>query len=189
MGAMRVSLLGRLVRTEAAAPYEMWADEVRTIAGPDQAALVRAQQAASFAAVGRAVYDALLERIFETDDKRETSTRHRDHLTTVVKEHGPIAAKLDLDALETDIGALPPKLSAVLTSTKDWIASKSGDPDPLFDPYVAAEARKGLRARLAPTPDGRARRLEWSRDEHGLAGPLHYRWGQVSTLLNNLADA
>ena len=188
-GGHEVSLLAKLVRTEAAAPYEMWADEVRTIAGPDQAALVRAQQAASFAAVGRAVYDALLERIFETDDKREISTRHRDHLTTVIKEHGPIAAKLDLDALEADIGALPSKLRGVLTSTKDWIASKPGDPAPLFDPYVAAEARKGLRARLTPTPDGRARRLEWSRDEHGLAGPLHYRWGQVSTLLNDLADA
>ena len=188
-GGYEVSLLARLVRTEAAAPSEMWADEVRTIAGPDQAALVRAQQAASFAGVGRAVYNALLERIFETDDKRETSTRHRDHLATVVKEHGPIAAKLDIDALEADIGALPPKLRAVLTSTKDWIASESGDPAALFDAYVAAEARKGLRARLSPTPNGRARRLEWSRDEHSLAGPLHYRWGQVSTLLNDLADA
>ena len=188
-GGHEVSLLARLVRTEAAAPSEMWADEMHAIAGPDQAALVRAQQAASLAGVGRAVYDALLESILETDDKRETSTRHRDHLTTVVKEHGPIAAKLDLDALEADIGALPPKLRAVLTSTKDWIASKSGDPAPLFDAYMAAEGRKGLRARLAPTPNGRARRLEWSRDEHGFAGPLHYRWGQVSTLLNDLADA
>ena len=34
-----------------------------------------------------------------------------------------------------------------------------------------------------------ARRLEWSSDEHGLAGPLHYRWEQVSTLLNDLAVA
>ena len=187
-GADELSLLARLVRTEAA-PSEMWADEVHTIAGPDQAALVRAQQAASFAAVGRAVYDALLERIFETDTKRQISTRHRDHLTAIVKEHGSTAAKLDLGALEADIGALPPKLSAVLMSTKDWIASKSGDPAPLFDSYGTAEARKGLRARLAPTPDGRARRLEWSRDEHGLAVPLHYRWAQVSTLLTDLADA
>jgi hypothetical protein len=84
---------------------------------------------------------------------------------------------------------LPPKLRIVLTATKDWMASKSGNPAPLFDVYAAAEARKGPRARLALTPNGRARRLEWSSDEHGLAAPLHYRWEQVSTLLNDLADA
>ena len=167
----------------------MWAVETRAIAGPDQTPLVRAQQAASLAGVGRAVYDALLERIVEADDKRESSTRHRDHLAAVVEEHGSVAAKLDVDALEADIGALPSKLRAVLTATKGWIAAKSGNPASLFDVYAAAEARKGPRARLAPTPNGRARRLEWSSDEHGLAGPLHYRWEQVSTLLNDLAEA
>ena len=182
-----VSLLARLIRTEVAAPSEMWADEVHAIAGPDQAALVRAQQAASLAGVGRAVYDALLERILETNDKRETSTRHRNHLDDVVEEHGPIAVKLDINALEADIGAIPPKLRAVLKATKDWIASELEDPAPLLEAYVAAEARKGLRARLAPTPDGRARRLEWLIDEHGLAEPLHFRWKQVNTLLNDLA--
>lgn len=184
-----LSLLARLVRTEVTAPSAMWADETRAIAGPDQAPLVRAQQAASLAGVGRAVYDALLERVVEADDKRETSTRHRDHLAAVVEEHGSVAAKLDVDALEADIGALPSKLRAVLTATKAWIAAKSGNPASLFDVYAAAEARKGPRARLAPTPNGRARRLEWSSDEHGLAGPLHYRWEQVSTLLNDLAEA
>jgi hypothetical protein len=167
----------------------MWADETCAIAGPDRAPLVRAQQAASLAGVGRAVYDALLEHIVEADDKRETSTRHRDHLVGVVEEHGSIAATLDVDALEADIGALPSKLRMVLTATKAWIAAKSVNPAALFDAYAAAEARKGPRARLAPTPNGRARRLEWSSDEHGLAGPLHYRWEQVSTLLNDLAGA
>ena len=188
-GSHEVSLLARLVRSEAPAPSEMWNDEVHAIAGPDGAALVRTQQAASLACVGRAVYDALLEHILETDDKQQASTRHRSHLADVVEEHGPMAAKLDVDALEADVGAMPPKLRAVLTSTKDWISSKSGDPAPLFDVYVAAEARKGLRARLAPTPNGRARRLEWLRDQHGLAEPLHYRWKQVSKLLSDLADA
>lgn len=189
VGGHELSLLARLVRTDAAAPSGMWADEAHSVAGPDQAALTRAQQAASLAGVGRAVYDSLLEHIVETDDKRATSTRHRDHLAAVIEEHGPIAAKLDIDAVEADIGALPPKLHAVLTATKDWIATKSGNPARLFDVYSAAEARKGPRARLAPTPNGRARRLEWSSDEHGLAGPLHFRWEQVSTLLNDLANA
>jgi hypothetical protein len=188
-GGHELSLLARLVRTEVAAPPAMWADETHAIAGPDQAPLVRARQAASLAGVGRAVYDALLEHMVEADDKREISSRHRNHLINVVEEYGSIAAKLDVDALEADIGAVPSKLRAVLTATKEWIASKSENPGLLFDVYAAAEARKGPRARLATTPNGRARRLEWSSDEHGLAGPLHYRWEQVSTLLNDLADA
>lgn len=188
-GSHELSLLARLVRTEAVAPPGMWAAEARAIAGTDQTALARAQQAASLAGVGRAVYDALLERIFETDDQRETSIRHRDHLAAMVEEHGPVAANLDIDALEADLGALPSKLRAVLTETKNWLGSKSKNPASLFEVYAAAEARKGPRARLALTPNGRARRLEWSSDEHGLAGPLHYRWEQVSTLLNDLAAA
>jgi hypothetical protein len=188
-GGHELSLLARLVRTEAASPAGMWADEIRAIAGPDRAQLTRAQQAAKLAGVGRAVYDALLEQTVEADDKREASTRHRDHLASTAAEYGTVAAKLDVDALEADIGALPSKLRAVVTATKEWIASKSTDPRPLFRVYAAAEARKGPRARLPLTPNGRARRLEWANDEHGLAGPLHYRWEQVSTLLNDLADA
>jgi hypothetical protein len=188
-GSHDLSLLARLVRTEIAAPSAMWGDETRALAGSDQAPLVRAQQAASLAGVGRAVYDALLEHIVEADDKREISTRHRNHLASVVEEHGSVAVQLDVDALEADIGLLPSKLRAVLTATRAWIASKSANPGTLFDVYAAAEARKGPRARLARTPDGRTRRLEWSSEEHGLAGPLHYRWEQVSTLLNDLADA
>jgi hypothetical protein len=188
-GGHELSLLARLVRTEAASPPGMWADETRAIAGPDRGPLARAHQAANLAGVGRAIYDALLEHIVEAYDKRETSTRHRDHLASTVAEHGAVAAKLDVDALEADIGVLPLKLRAVVAATKDWIASKLTDPRPLFEVYEAAEARKGPRARLPLTPNGRARRLEWANDEHGLAGPLHYRWEQVSTLLNDLADA
>jgi hypothetical protein len=188
-GGRELSLLARLVRTEAAAPAEMWADETCAIAGGDQGAVIRAQQAASLAGVGRAIYDALLERIVEIDDKREGSARHREHLKAILAEHGPIAARLEIPALEADIGTLPPKLLAVVTATRDWITAGTGNPVALSAVYAAAEARKGPRARLAPTPNGRARRLEWSSDEHGLAGPLHYRWQQVSTLLNDLADA
>lgn len=184
-----LSLLARLVRTEVAAPPGMWADETCAVAGPDQGSLLRAQQAASLAGVGRAVYDAILERSVEVDDKREISTRHRDHLVAIIGEHGPVAAKIDVDALESDIGALPPRLRAVVTATRDWIASRSADITLLFGIYVSAEARKGPRARLPLTPNGRARRVEWSSDEHGLAGPLHYRWEQISALLNDLAAA
>ena len=184
-----LSLLARLVRAEAAAPSGMWTNEVRAVAGPDKVPLARAQQAASLAGIGRAVYDALLERITEIHDKRQISTRHRDHLAAVAEEHSAVASRLDVDALEDDIGTLPPRLRDALVETKRWIASKSSDPVLLRDVFTAAEARKGPRARLPMTPNGRARRAEWSSDEHGLAGPLHYRWGQVCTLLNDLAEA
>jgi hypothetical protein len=69
VGRHELSLLARLVRTEAAAPPGMWADEARAVAGPEQASLVRAQQAESLAGVGRAVYDALPEGIVEGGDK------------------------------------------------------------------------------------------------------------------------
>lgn len=184
-----LSLLAKLVRTEAAAPAAMWADETVAIAGTDQAALARSQQAASLAGIGRAVYDALLERAVELDGKLEVSTRHRDYLNEIVAEHGAIAARLDIEELEADIGALPPKLLAVVAATKDWIVRGSRAPSELSQVYIAAEMRKGPRARLVPTPNGRARRLEWSSDEHGLAGPLHYRWHQVSMLLDDLAVA
>jgi hypothetical protein len=135
------------------------------------------------------VYDALVERIHETVDKRETSGRYRSHLFAMVKEHGSTAVQLNVDSLEADIGALPPTLRDVLKLTKDWLDSEPEDFVQLRDVYTVAEARKGARARLASTPDGRSRRLEWANDEHVLAGPLHYRWEQVSTLLNDLAVA
>lgn len=188
-GDHELSLLARLVRTEAAAPDAMWADEVRAVAGPFQRMLLRAQQASCLAGIGRAIYDALVESALTSDGEARASNRHREHLLAVVGELGPVAARLDVDALELDIGALPSRLRSVLNLTKAWVLSKSADPAPLFDCYAAAEARKGPRARLATTPNGRARRLEWGCDEHPLASPLHYRWEQVSTLLNDLANA
>lgn len=184
-----LSLLARLVRTKAKAPPGMWAEETFAIAGPDQALLARAQQVASLAGIGRAVYDALLEHFIKDHDRREISERHCNHLKSLIAKHGSLAAKLDVNALQADIGELPAKLRAVVTATRDWTASGSTDFVSLSDLYVAAEARKGLRARLSLTPNGRARRLEWSSDEHGLAEPLHYRWDRVSMLLDDLADA
>ncbi len=132
VGRHELSLLARLVRTEAAAPSGMWAAEARAVASPDQASLVRAQQAASLAGVGRAVYDALLERIVEVGDKRETSTRHRDHLAAVVEEHGPIAAKLDVDALEADIGVDKLRILTplFLIDSETCCADRRSDPTP-----------------------------------------------------------
>lgn len=188
-GSHELSLFARLVLAEVSSPEDMWDDEVRALAGSDQAALMRAEQAAHLACVGRAVYDALLERLCELRDKRETSTRHRNHLMEMVGQYGATSVDLDIHALEADVGALPIGLRTVLTATQDWIRLNSADPISLLDIYTLAEARKGQRARLAPTPNGRGRRLEWLSDVHSVASPLHYRWGQVSTFLDDLAMA
>lgn len=187
-GSHELSLLAKLARTLAAPAESLWDAETITVAGSDAGPLNRARQAASLAGIGRAIYDALLERIVEREENRQPMRRHREHLAQMVEIHGSDAASLDLAGLEQDIGALPPKLHAVVAATRAWSTSSSHDLDELLDIYIAAEARKGPRARLAQTPNGRTRRREWATDEHGLAGPLHYRWGQVHTLLTDLVE-
>ena len=185
-----LSLLAQLARTQTAPAASLWSEETIAVAGSDVGAIDRARQAASLAGIGRAIYDALLERIVEDEDKGQSMRRHRDHLAQMVETHGSDAASLDLAGLEQDIGALPPKLHAVMAATKAWSTSSHRDLDVLLDVYIAAEARKGARARLAQTPNGRARRREWEdeADKHELARPLHYRWGQVHRLLTDLVE-
>jgi hypothetical protein len=187
-GSHELSLLAQLARSQTAPSESLWDEETLAVAGSDATPLDRARQAASLAGIGRAIYDALLERIVEEEDKGQSMRRHRDHLAQMIETHGSAAASLDLAGLEQDIGALPPKLHAVVAATRAWSTSSGHELDELLDIYIAAEARKGPRARLAQTPNGRTRRREWATDEHGLAGPLHYRWGQVHTLLTDLVE-
>lgn len=183
------SLLARLARLETVPPLDMFDDAVLAVAADDRAALLRAQQAAYLSGIGRAIYDALVEQIVIDQDGREASTRHRDHLYAMVNDHSDIAIELDTAGLEADIGTLPVRLLAVLEATKAWLAQGGGDPSDLYDVFQAAEARKGARARLAPTPTGRDRRAEWATDQHVLSDVLHYRWRQVRTLLADMAEA
>ena len=53
----------------------------------DRAALLRAQQVAALAAIGRAVYAALVERVCEDEDKRSMPNLHRDHLGQMLQDH------------------------------------------------------------------------------------------------------
>lgn len=122
-GDVELSLLARLVSTQAPAPNSMWSRATRAIAGPDKPALQRAQEAASLAAIGRAIYDALVEQLLDARDHREASTLHRGHLDSVLADHRRLAVNLDVDAMEADIGPLPSKLRAVVTATREWIVS------------------------------------------------------------------
>lgn len=183
-----LSLLARLARLETTPPLEMFNDAVLTVAADDSAALRRARQAAYLSGIGRAIYDALVEKIVEDQDGRDVSKRHRDHLDAMITAYGDVAVQLDTAGLEHDIGALPVRLLAVIEATKAWLARGGRDPSGLYAVFHAAEARKGPRARLAQTPNGRDRRAEWTADQHVLADVLHYRWGQVRTLLADMAE-
>lgn len=184
-----LSLLARLVRAKAPAPESMWATQTHAIAGNQEPLLERARQVASLAGLGRAVYDALLEHLVHEHDKGMEAWSRREHLQDMVVDHMETAAKLNVDSLEGDIGPLPGALREVLIATRAWAAAGSRDPLSLLGVYTDAEARKGVRARLALTRDGQTRRREWVRDSHSRAQPLHFRWHNVSTILNDLANA
>ncbi|WP_051070745.1 DUF6361 family protein [Pseudomonas asplenii] len=188
-GTKELSLLARLVRTRAAAPESMWSAETLAVARDQKPFLERARQVASLAGLGRAVYDALLEHLVHECDSGDVAQARHEHLQSMLPDHMESAAQLDVDSLERDIGPLPGALRDVVTATRTWAAAGSTDPLSLRDVYTHAEARKGVRARLAMTRDGQARRREWVRDSHSWAQPLHFRWDNVSILLNDLANA
>jgi hypothetical protein len=105
----------------------------------------------------------------------------------MVAEHMADATRLDLSALNPIAPGLPGYLMDVLTETQKWLLSGRQRVDSLQDVYRTAEVRrKGLRARLANNLGGQSRRAEWSAEDHPLAEPLHFRWGNVRRLLNDL---
>lgn len=166
-----------------------WSSEVLAVADrEDRLVLKRARQAASLAAVGRAVYAALVEEWREGVDRQPTGRLHRDDLQETIRRHRVDALGLEVAALPQDDPALTkdPILS-VLAATQEWL-KKQAPLAALRDVYEDAERRrKGLRrARLGGHLVNRERRLEWQPDQQALAQPLHYRWPQVKRLLNDL---
>ena len=183
----RPSLLARLADAGVPNAASCWSGEVLEIGEQDRAALVRAGQAASLAAIGRGVYAALVEELRDSGDGRATSRLHRDTLPAVIAAHQKAALRLSLQSLLEDVGDLPDVVVAVLTETIAWLEAGATDPATLRGPYAAAErARKRQRARLTDDLSGRDRRLEWDNTLHTPAEPLHFRWGNVHRLLSDL---
>lgn len=190
-GSEEPSLLARLaenpecVRT-ANAP---WKKAVRSVAdAEDKVAMDRARSAASLAAIGRAIYAALVETLRGERDGLSTSDKHRSSLTEVIKAHGQDALDLDIRSVQEDAPGLPGLFVQVLEETQRWL-SRTDSPKSLLPLYASMEQkRKGNRARLAPTPLGRQRRAEWDNEKHPLGEPLHYRWGNVRRMLLDLED-
>ena len=164
-----------------------WSKAIRSIAdADDQRALRVARQSAALAGIGRAVYAGLVEAA-KTIDGAEPTTRHRDDVRKLVAEHAEDAKALDLSELRGFVPDLPVYLANVLLQTQKWLSSGAQNISPLHDVYEEAEVgRKGSRARLANTLGGKRRRAEWSAEDHPLAEPLHFRWGNVRRLLTDL---
>jgi hypothetical protein len=177
----------RLSVRRVAAP---WAGLVREVADrEDRAALTIAKRVAALAGIGRAAYAALVEGAKAKDGGPRT-TRHRDDVEKLVSQQRADAIKLDLSALNDIAPGLPACLLDVLEETQKWLAVGRQRVDGLQDVYRAAEvSRKGDRARLADNLGGQNRRAEWSADEHPLAEPLHFRWGNVRRLLSDLEES
>lgn len=181
------SLLSKLVGRPLGDAVHCWDDKILDIAGKDAARLKRAGQAAALSAIGRAVYAALVEALKDVRDKRPQDNLHRKNLGGVVEEWGAQAAALEFAQFLDDVGYLPAPVEAVLRETLAWIRSRVKDPAPLLNVFGRAEySRKGDRARLANNQFGVDRRMEWQGEKHGLAEPLHYRWGNVKRLLRDL---
>ncbi len=112
------SLLGRIAESGISVndynrpwllPDEVVADE--------RPALMRASQAAALAAIGRAVYAALVEHTRSERDSIPTDNIHRNWLETTIEKYGTSATALDIDTLNEDF-VLSNKLKQVLWATQ-----------------------------------------------------------------------
>src|SRR3546814_19558446 len=82
------SLIARLARLEMVPPSDMFDDAVLAVAGDDRPALVRAEKAACLSGIGRAIYDALMERIVFYYDGIKEPARPRTLFTVKGRVYG-----------------------------------------------------------------------------------------------------
>lgn len=181
-----ISVLAKLAAGRKVRADTCYAPGIAELAKDDAAKLRRAGHAAAMAAVGRAVYAALVETLREEEDDQPTSRLHRAHLPMVLDTHGAPASRLRLPELIEDVGLLPRAVADVLDRTLEWLNQGARDIATLRDVYERAEcSRKQHRARLSRIT-GASRRLDWNNEEHAKAEPLHYRWHVVLGLLGDL---
>ena len=185
----KMSLMARLVGSDIQLNEEMdlWSPFVVAAAdADDRAALMRAKQAGALAAIGRAVYSALVEQM-RTQDGMAASNQHRSQLEDIVSACKADALGLKIEDIILDAQSIPTRVLDVLRETQSWLIQDRTDPNRLYEAYSAAEIqRKGARARLAPTMSGKERRAEWDPDKHPTPERLHYRWKNVRRLLMDL---
>jgi hypothetical protein len=155
----------------------------------DKSALAVARDAAALAAIGRAVYGALVEQLRANDGGPDERT-YRTQLRTHFASYGQAAGHCDLDALEAFIPELPLHVRNVLRQTQAYV--RDGKPEKfavLRDCYQKAEVTRktARRARLLDTERSAQRRAEWDPGRHNTT-PLHYRWYIVRAMLKDLSS-
>ena len=192
-GGTTPALLARLVQERAffADKATQLPPEVEPYAADaeDKLALSVARDAAALAAIGRAVYGALVERLVARDGGAEDRT-FRAQLSTHFVKFGEAAGRCDLDAVEKLLPDLPPHVKAVLRETQSYVrAEKPGDFAVLHESYRTSEVRRksSRRARLIEGEHAAQRRAEWKPQRHNTT-PLHYRWRVVRDMLADLRD-
>lgn len=157
-------------------------------------ALQRAGKMAGIAWLGRAAYAALLQKMCEAEKiKLDDPNRHKQNFHYALKYcRDNDCARLDIDAVYSDIGKIEDTLKTLLNSLISFVENKKGDPSLLNEILTECEKRrKGRRARLPNDPDGKSRRLTWDTEiqRHPKASLLHYRWHIVKNFFHELRSA
>jgi hypothetical protein len=153
----------------------------------DKRALGVARDAAALAAIGRAVYGALVEQLLARDGGPDSDT-YRAQLHAHFASYGEAAGRCDLDAAEAFLPYLPLHVRNVLRETQAYVRAER--PENFFvlrDCYQKAEVTRktARRARLLDTERSAQRRSEWDPGRHNTT-PLHYRWHIVRDMLSDL---
>jgi hypothetical protein len=156
----------------------------------DKRALSIARDAAALAAIGRAVYEALVEQLLARDGGADDGT-FRAQLHTHFASYGEAAGRCDLDAAETFLPELPVHVRNVLRETRAYVREEKPEMfSKLLDCYQKAEVirKTARRARLLDTERSAQRRAEWDPGRHNTT-PLHYRWHIVREMLADLSGS
>lgn len=155
----------------------------------DKQALDIATDAADLAAIGRAVYGALVENL-RADDGGPDEETFRAQLCSHFDLYGDTASRCDLASLEAFLPNIPDFVRDVLHKTQAFV--RDGKPENFLSLracYQHSEVMRktSSRARLSNTIRSAQRRAEWDPGRHNTT-PLHYRWHIVREMLNDLSD-
>jgi hypothetical protein len=156
----------------------------------DKRALGVARDAAALAAIGRAVYGALVEELRGRDGGLDDGV-YRTLLPSHFSSYAEAAGRCDLNVLEAFFPELPLHVRNVLRETRTYVRDEKPERFLILrDCYQKAEVTRktGRRARLLDTERSAQRRAEWDAGRHNTT-PLHYRWYIVRDMLNDLRDS
>lgn len=191
-GETAPSLLARLIESRdyypGMAPRLPFELDVRADEA-DKRALGIARDAADLAAIGRAVYGALVEYLRE-EDGGPNEKAFRTQLHSHFDSYGETASRCDLNGLEALLPSIPDYVRDVLQKTQAYVREEK--PEKFLDlrscyQYSEVMRKTSSRARLTNTIRSAQRRVEWDPARHNTT-PLHYRWHIVREMLNDLSS-